>query len=108
MIPPHVETPLPATGGTFQGDTIVLEGSLIGMLLEQTPPQVWDAETGAEIAVSWTEVVTSEWYADAPAVGGDVQTRVEIVLSEVVSGRRYRLRYPSSLHDTHEAILTAG
>lgn len=107
MIPPNVNNLLPSEGGAFIGSTIVLRGSLLGMLMEMSPPQVWDAETGEAVPVTWREEVTSEWHAEAPAVGGDIQTRVEIVLSTVTAGRRYRLRYPSDLRSTHEVVLLA-
>ena len=107
MIPPNVSTLLPQEGGTFTGDTIVIRGSLVGMLMEQSPPQVWEVDSGEAVPVTWSEEVTGEWYAESPAVGGDIQTRVEIVLATVTAGKRYRIRYPSGLRSQHEVVLTA-
>jgi hypothetical protein len=107
MIPPNVSTLLPQEGGTFTGDTIVIRGSLVGMLMEQSPPQVWEVDSGEAVPVTWSEEVTGEWYAESPEVGGDIQTRVDIVLATVTAGKRYRIRYPSDLQSQHEVVLTA-
>ena len=107
MIAPHVHTTFPDQGGTFTGQTITLEGSLIGVLFQGVPPQVWDVEDGHEVALTWTEDVTGSWSSEHPAVGGDIQTRVELTLSTVTPGKRYRLRYPVDLDHVAEVELTA-
>ena len=107
MIPPHVRSNIPSEGGTFSGNVIEISGSLLGILFEEAPPTVWDLEADCAVPVTWKEEVTHTWHSEAPAVGGDIQTRVEIFLATVVSGRKYRLRYPSSLSDFSEAVLTA-
>ena len=107
MIPPHVSTNIPSEGATFTGNEIEIKGSLIGLLFEESPPEVWDMEEQCRVPVTWTETVTHEWHAEEPAVGGDVQTRVTITLETVVLGRKYRLRYPTSLSGFSESVLTA-
>jgi hypothetical protein len=77
------------------------------MLMEQSPPQVWEVDSGEAVPVTWSEEVTGEWYAESPEVGGDIQTRVDIVLATVTAGKRYRIRYPSGLSSQHEVVLTA-
>lgn len=108
MIPPHVHTTFPSEGGTFPGKVITLEGSLISVLFKDVPPQVWDVEDGCEVPLTWTEEVTGKWFSEYPEVGGDIQTRVELTLSSVTPGKRYRFRYPADLHDVTEVVLTAG
>jgi hypothetical protein len=107
LIPPHVTTSFPEDGGCFEGDTIVLNGSLLGLLFAEIPPLVWSVQTGEPMALTWTETVTREWHADAPAVGGDIQTRMEIVLRSVTVGHQYRLRYPCDFDEVSEVVLTA-
>ena len=108
MIPPHATTDFSSGEDTFQGNTIVINGSLLGLLFKEIPPEVWSVQTGEAIELVWTETVTREWYAEAPEVGGDIQTRVEIVLKSVVAGQQYRLRYPADFDSLVEVILTAG
>ena len=107
MVPPHVDKLLPAEGATFTHGVITLQGSLLGMLFERTPPSVVDIDTGQSIPVTWTEEVTDEWYAEEPCVGGDVQTRITLTLASYTPGKHYRLRYAHSLHASTEAILRA-
>ena len=107
MVPPHVSTIFPREGGTFSGNVIVLEGSMVGMLLEETPPEVWDVTAQCAVPIQWTETTVREWYAEEPEVGGDIETRVQIVLETAVVGRTYRLRYPTDLRDVREVLLTA-
>lgn len=108
MIPPHVTTRFPKDGGCFEGGTIVLCGSLLGLLFAEKPPLAWSVQTGESVALTWTETVTREWYADAPEAGGDIQTRMEIVLQSVTVGHQYRLRYPCDFDAVSEVVLTAA
>ena len=107
MIPPGIETIFPPEGGTFTDGVIVLRGSLVGIMLSESPPQVWEHDTGIEVPIRWEEEVISSWYAEAPAIGGEIRTEVRIHLSAAIPGRKYRLRYPVSDSETREATLTA-
>ena len=107
MMPPDIDTIFPPEGGTFTDGVIVIRGSLVGLIFSEIPPQVWEHDTGIEVPVRWEEEVTSSWYAEAPAIGGEMRTEVRIHLSDAIPGRRYRLRYPVSDSETRDAILTA-
>ena len=117
MIPPGL------TSGPIVSDSVrgrmTFTGSLLGALFESSPPVAYAHRWAVlhqhlpwlrprlEYTLRWEETITDSWHAEAPAVGGEVQTRLVLDIEGVAPGQQIEVRFPTGLDSVQGSAIVS-
>ena len=117
MIPPGLSSG-PLVSDSVRG-RMTFTGSLLGELFQLSPPVAcahrWAIlhqylpwlRPRLEYTLRWEETITESWHSPAPAVGGEIRTRLVVDIEGVASGQKILVHFPTGLHSARDSAIVS-